>query len=248
IGCHPDVAVAIFVNVADAVVRQTVGDGEERSRSAGDAIQTVRRAEPARAVAALLHRQNAHRAAVAFLHPGVAVPAMQTVRRADPPHAVAVFEDGPDKVVFESMTPVPADERAGVQLFEAAVGADPEIAFVVFGNRAHGGIEQAVVDSVRGHAAAAPAEEAMTVGADPEIAVAVAMQRRDLIGGKSPNALDAVALDAAARDALESRRRADEEGVRAVGNERDDAVAGEAFDALGGAGAAAMPAQSRRRA
>src|SRR5687768_6761746 len=69
VGGHPDIAAAVFVNVADVVVRQPVGGGEERHRSAGDAIQTIRRSEPARAVAALLDRQNPGWAAVSVLHP-----------------------------------------------------------------------------------------------------------------------------------------------------------------------------------
>src|SRR6185436_19730990 len=158
----------------------------------------------------------------------------------DPPHARAVFEDGADVVVFESVPPVPADECAGVELFEAAVGADPEVAFVVFADRAHGGIEEAVVDPVRGDGPAADAEDAVAVGADPEAAVAIAVQRGDLVGGQSADA-----LDAAGRDALESRGGAGEQGVRSVGGEGDDAVAGESVDALGVAGSAPMPAESR---
>src|SRR5688500_3447194 len=119
VGGHPDIAAAVFVNVADGVVRQPVGGGEVRRRSAGDAIQTTRRSEPARAVAALLDRENPGRAAVTVLHPRAVAPAMQTVRRAHRQRAGAVFENRANVVVIESVAFAPGDEGTGAELFES---------------------------------------------------------------------------------------------------------------------------------
>src|ERR1051326_7439576 len=42
VGRDPDVAFAILMNVANAVVRESVGDGEEFGRAAGDANNGIR--------------------------------------------------------------------------------------------------------------------------------------------------------------------------------------------------------------